>query len=184
MALLITGLVIFFAIHLLPSIRPLRSSLFGFLGENGYKASFSIFAAVGFVLIVVGKAKAEFVSCYLPPTWGRSVAPILMWFAFVLLPAAHMPGNIKRITRHPMLWGVLLWSVAHLLANGDLASIVLFGGFAVFSVFSMVSANLRGAKLQQQGHPLKKDLMVLVAGTVVYFAILFLHPYLFGVAVV
>ena len=83
-----------------------------------------------------------------------------------------------------MLWGVTLWSIAHLLANGDLASILLFGSFGLFSLFNMFSANLRGAKKQQTKYAFSKDAIVIVASVVVYGILVFLHPYLFGVKVI
>lgn len=184
MNILVIGLAIFFAIHLLPSISAVRQSLIDQIGERGYKAFFALIAALGFVLIVYGKAKAPWVHVYVPPQWGRHAAMLLVLLALILLPAANMPGNIKRFTRHPMLWGVFLWSAGHLLANGDQASLLLFGGFAVFSLLAMLSQTLRGARLQTGVVALRKDLMVVVAGVIAYGLFLFLHPYLFGVRVV
>jgi uncharacterized membrane protein len=92
-----------------------------------------------------------------------------------------MKGNIKRFTRHPMLWGILIWSAAHLLVNGDLASMLLFGSFGVYSVYAMISQNLRGAQKQTNVMPLKNDLIVFAAGTLVFVLVIFLHGFLFGV---
>lgn len=180
MTLLVIGLIVFIGIHSLPMFSGLRQALVSRLELKGYKLLFSGVAALGLILIIIGKAKADFVHVYTPPSWGRHPAMLLMLFAFILLPAAHMPGNIKRFTRHPMLWGVVLWAVAHLLANGDQASLILFGSLAVYSLVDMVSANRRGAKLQSERLPLRKDMMVVVAGLVAYFIFLVLHPYLFG----
>ncbi|MCW8195613.1 NnrU family protein [Proteobacteria bacterium 005FR1] len=183
MNLLVIGLIIFIGTHAIPTFTGLRSSLATRLGEKRYKGLFSLVALVGLVLIIIGKARAEFVFVYDPPSWGRHLTMLLVLIAFILLPAAHMPTNIKRFTRHPMLWGVTLWGVGHLLANGDLASVILFGSFALYSPLAMLSANHRGAKLQEQRVPLRKDLMVVVAGFVVYAVFLFAHPYLFGRAI-
>ena len=96
-----------------------------------------------------------------------------------------MKSNVKRFTRHPMLWGIALWSGVHLTANGDLAEVLLFGAFFIYALFAMVSANLRGAVLQQEKRPVKKDLIAIVAGIMVYIVFAkWLHPLLIGVAVI
>ncbi len=99
-----------------------------------------------------------------------------MPLAFILLTAAHMPTNIKRFTRHPMLWGVTIWSFAHLLANGDQAAIILFVSIGAFSLFDMVSANIRGAKLSTIKYPINKDLTVIFIGIVTFVGVMFIHP--------
>ena len=83
-----------------------------------------------------------------------------------------------------MLWGVFIWSVAHLLTNGGLASLVLFGSLGAFSLFDMLSANVRGASKQETVYPIAKDAITVVAGLAAYGALLFLHPYFFGVAII
>lgn len=180
MTLLVIGLILFIGIHSLPMFPSLRQAAVTRLELKGYKLLYAGIAALGLVLIVIGKWKADFVHVYTPPSWGRHPAMLLMLFAFILLPAAHMPGNIKRFTRHPMLWGIVLWSVAHLLANGDQASLILFGSLGAYALVDMISANRRGVTLQSERLPLRKDLMVLAAGLVTYFIFLVLHPYLFG----
>lgn len=184
MTTLILGLALFFGIHLLPSAPLVRQSLLTRLGEGPYKGLYSVISLLGFILIVLGMAAADFRSLWLPPSWAHSVVVPLMLPSFILLAAANMPGNIKRFCRHPMLWGVTLWAAGHLLANGDLASILLFGAFALFSLFDIVSVNRRGAQPQQQTLPLSKDLMVVAVGSGAYVFFLLLHPTLFGVAVV
>ncbi len=183
MTVLITGLVVFFGVHLVPWAPPLRVSLIAKLGEKGYKGLFALIALAGFVLIVIGKGRAEFVPLYEPPVWGRELALALVLLAFLVLPGAYVHSNIKRYTRHPMLWGVTLWAVAHLLANGDLASVLLFGTFLVYSLADMASANRRGARLSADRYPWTQDLKVAVVGLIAYGSFLMLHPYLFGVSV-
>lgn len=183
MTVLALGLALFIGIHLLPSIPPLRTSLRTHLGARRYRALFSVLALVGLVLIVIGFGRAEFKPLWNPPAWGQRAALLLMFPALILFPAANMPSNIKRFTRHPMLWGTTLWALAHLLANGDLASLVLFGSLGAYALFDMVSATLRGAALSKVRQPLSKDLIVIAAGTTVYVALLFLHPFLFGAQV-
>lgn len=183
MSLLIAGLVLFFGIHLVPSWPDLRRRLLGLLGQRGYQAAFALVALAGFVLIVAGMARAPFVPVYAPPSWGRMTAVVLLIPAFVLLTAAYLPGNVRRYTRHPMLWGVALWAAAHLLANGDLAGVLLFGSFLAYALFDMVSANLRGARRQVERLPLIRDAYAAILGLVVYAGLMRVHPWLFGVEV-
>jgi uncharacterized membrane protein len=183
MTLLVIGLILFIGAHAIPTFTGLRSNLVSRLGEKRYKATFALLALAGLVLAAIGKGRADFVFLYDPPAWGRHATMTLVLIAFILLPAAHMPNNIRRFTRHPMLWGVTLWGLGHLLANGDMASVILFGSLAVYSLLAMVSLNRRGASLHQERVPLRKDAMVVVAGLIVYVIFVFLHPYLFGRAI-
>ncbi len=103
--------------------------------------------------------------------------------AFILLTAAFLPSNIKRFTRHPMLWGFTLWAAAHLIANGDLASFMLFGTFGAYSVFGMISQNARGAEKSTKKVSLAKDMVVVGIGIALYVGFVLSHRWLFGVGV-
>lgn len=183
MLILILGMVVFMGIHCVPLLPNRRQQLLNQWGATGYRKRFSLIAGVGLLLIIIGKAYAGYVHIYAPPPWGRHLTHLLVLVAFILLPAANMPNDIKRFTPHPMNWGVILWALGHLLANGDLASIILFGGFGVFAAVDILSANARGASTRDQRYPLKKNIMVVVAGVVAYSLLAFLHPWLFGVPV-
>jgi hypothetical protein len=111
---------------------------------------------------------------------GRSPHPL----ALTLLVAAFMPTNLKRVTRHSMLWGVTIWAAVHLLANGDVAALILFGSFGAFSLFDVWSANRRGAELSSKIVPYWRDVLVIVVGVIVYVGFLHSHERLFGVPVV
>ncbi|NKB61789.1 MAG: NnrU family protein [Gammaproteobacteria bacterium] len=180
MNILIFGLIIFIGIHLVPCIPSFKSSLVGKMGANGYKGMFSILSFLSLGLIIYGFGAAEFVPVYDPPHWGRYFAMIAMIPVLILLPAANMPTNIKRFIRHPMLLGVVLWAVAHLCANGDQASMILFGALGVYGVFGIWSANSRGATTSTEVVSLKKDMIVIVAGLVVYAVLIYFHGTLFG----
>lgn len=184
MSLLITGLAIFFLIHLIPSIPSFRANLINKLGENPYKGVFALASLAGFVLIVMGKGGAAFVPIWNPSPMYAVFTKLMMLPAMVFLIAAYAPCNLKRHTRHPMLWGVVLWAGGHLLINGDLASILLFGSFLAYALFDMASANARGATLQTEQKPLMNDIMVIVGGGVVYALTGLFHQNLFGVAIV
>jgi uncharacterized membrane protein len=153
-------------------------------GERRYKCFYSLIAGIGLIVIIVGMFHRDFVHLWIHPIWGRHATLTLMLPSVILLVAADMRSNIKRFTRHPMLWGVTLWACAHLLANGDLASLILFGTFGVFSLFDMWSANWRGAEKSTQAYPITKDLKVVGIGIVVYVVLLFAHPYLIGIPVI
>lgn len=184
MNILIIGLVIFFAIHAVPMFTGLHSSMASKLGEKGYKGLFALVSLVGFGLIVWGKSEASFEHLWVPPQWGRDVAMVTVLLAMVLIMASQLPSNIKRFTRHPMLWGVFAWSLGHLLANGDMASLLLFGGFGLYSLLAMASLNRRGASLTTTRLPVKNDVAVFVSGVVIYAAFLYFHSFLFGVQVI
>lgn len=184
MTILILGMIVFIGMHLVPTFQDFRGVLVRALGENKYKLLFTLISLGGLILIVLGKYRAEYVHLYTPPPWGRHAAYPLMLFALWFLVAKNLPSNLPRLTRHPMLWGVTLWALAHLLANGDLASTILFGGFGLFAIFDMWSANRRGARKSAVKVPVVKELMVAGVGVLVFGAFLYLHPIIFGVAVV
>lgn len=179
MTLLVLGIVIFFAVHLVPSTS-LKTALVDRLGRNGYRIVFSLVAAVGLLLIIWGKAHAPFVHVWSALPDLRHLTFLMVWFAFVLLPAAHMPSNVKRITRNPMLWGIILWGSGHLLVNGDLASMLLFGSFVLYSVIAIVLNRSESAKSLPDSVPFVKDIAVLGAGSLVYLVVFFSHRFLFG----
>lgn len=183
MTILIVGMALFVGIHLLPLFSGLRQSLKDRLGENPYKLGFSLISGIGLILIIVGKGQAEFVHVYLPPPWIRHAAPIFMVLAFYCLINVGMPSNFKRFSTNPMLWSILLWSGTHLLANGDLSSIILFGSLAAFSLFEMIVTRRRGVRKSQKVYPIIEDIKGFALAIVITGLVMYVHPYLFGVAV-
>ena len=183
MTTMVIGMLLFFGIHLLPGMVKLRRTLVDNLGEDPYKGFYSVIALIGFILIIYGKSVSPFRSLWHPPAWGSHVALVIMVFSFIFLAASNMKTNIRRFTRHPMLWGVTFWSIAHLLANGDQASLLLFGSFLTYSLFAMYSANKRGARKSKTRYPLSKDIATVVSGVAVYALFLYFHATLFGVPV-
>lgn len=182
MNLLWFGLTLFFLLHMLPWAPALRDALIARLGRLGYQGGFALLSAVGLALMVFGYGRAPYTPLYTPPSWGGTAALALMLPAAVLLVAAYTRNNVHRFTRHPMLWGVSLWALAHLLAKGDLASALLFGSFLVYALLDMVAANLRGARKSTTPAPLSRDAFAVVIGLVLYSGMLRLHPFLFGVS--
>jgi uncharacterized membrane protein len=186
-ALLIGGLILFIGIHVLPSSARLRGALAARLGENGYKILFSLVSVAGLVLAAIGYGQAPRQQVFEPSQTARTFLPAGMAVAFILVVVANVPGRVRRVLRHPMLVGVLIWSTLHLLANGDLASNLLFGAFALWSVFAILSAEYRGKRLAvvdgKLGNP-AFDLAGAVVGLLVFWLILHYHAGLFGVAAV
>ena len=143
MTLLIIGIVLFLGLHLLPTVPDLRNRLIGRLGEKGYKGLFAALSLATFVLLVWGFGRAPVIQVWGPPDWTRYVAMALMLPAFVLLIAAYMPGQIKVKVKHPFVDAISTWALAHLIANGDLASIILFASFLAYAVFGRITLKHR-----------------------------------------
>jgi uncharacterized membrane protein len=186
MTLLIVGIFLFLGVHLLPTLPGLRETLVGRLGENGYKALFSLLSLAGFVLLVWGFAEAPVIQVWSPPPWTRWVAIVLMLPAFIFLVAAYVPGQIKAKLKHPFLIAIKTWALAHLIANGDLASIVLFGSFLAYAVYDRITLKRRTARglvtVPATGPP-RNDVIAVVPGVVLYVLFLvWLHPLLIGSA--
>lgn len=181
MALLIGGLILFIGIHVVPSFAGLREALAAKLGENGYKILFSVVSVAGLILTGIGYGQVPYARIFEPSQTARTLLPVAMAIAFVLVAVANVPGRIRRLVRHPMLAGVLIWAVLHLLANGDLASNVLFGAFALWAVFAILSAEQRGKRLGSGPGSLKADLVGATAGLLVFAIVFYFHADLFGV---
>jgi len=184
MLLLILGMAIFMAVHLIPSFVNLRRKLIGWRGQTYYTIGYSSAAMIGLVLIIIGKSRAVEVNVWDAPDWVYHLTPVFMLIALTLLPAAYMPTNLKRFMRHPFLTGIALWAFSHLLVNGDVAAIILFGGFGSFALFDMWSSSRRGADKSTVKLPFYRDILLLVVGVVAFGIVLHLHPYLFGVAAI
>ena len=190
MLVLVLGLAVFFAIHLVPANVELRNGLINRFGEVGYKAIFGILSLIGLTLIVLGFAKLQLhpgkdPQLWVPPLWARHVAIALMLPAMIALVAAYVPSHIHSALKHPMLVAIKLWALAHLLANGDLAALVLFGSFLAFAVYDRISVKRRGAlgPLGSKTGPWLNDAIVVVLATALYAAILlWLHKYFIGVS--
>ena len=186
MTLLVIGIVVMIGIHLVPAFPDVRERLIGQLGQNGYRLLFSVMSTLGLVLLVYGFAKAPVVQIWSPPYWTRYVALVLMLPVFVLLIAAYLPGEIKAKVKHPFLVAIKTWALAHLIANGDLASIILFGSFLAYAVFDRIALKRRpatGLVTAHEAGPKSNDMIAVVGGLVLYAVfLLWLHPLLIGTA--
>lgn len=187
MTLLILGLVLFLGAHTFTTLRPLRQLAHARLGEGPYMGLYSLVSAAGIALIVFGFGRyrhAGYITVWDPPAALHAVTLVLMWFSFVSLAAAYSPlGKIKASLRHPMLVGVKAWALAHLLANGDLGSILLFGGFLAWAVYDRISLKRRGDAGAPASGATIGDAIALIVGSGAYAAMWWLHPIAFGVAI-
>lgn len=188
MLVLILGLLIFLGAH---SVRIFadawRTRQIAKLGANGWKGAYSLVSAVGLVLTVwgYGIARREPVVLWAPPVWGGHLTGLLTLVAFVLFVAAYVPANhFKAWVGHPMAFSAGLWALGHLLANGTLNAVVLFGAFLVWSVMGFVAARRRdvvGGVVYSAGL-LSRDLVAVVVGVVVWGLFVgWLHVWLIGV---
>lgn len=189
MTVLIFGLLLLLGVH---SIRIVadgwRAAQIGRLGEGVWKGSYSLAAGVGLALILWGYhlAQAQPVVLWAPPSWVRHLGALLTVPAFVLLAAAYVPRNrIKAAVGHPMVAAVKTWAFAHLLANGTLAAVVLFGAFFVWAVVDFASARRRdrAAGTHYPAGTGSRDAIVLVVGLAAWVLFAFLlHGWLIGVS--
>jgi uncharacterized membrane protein len=186
LALEILGLVLFLGAHVFVTMRDRRATLVAKLGEWPYKGLFSLVAIVGIVLIGYGFAwyrDTGPIMIWSPPDWTRQIVVVLMWPASILVAAAYIPGNIKRVLKHPMLVGVKTWAVAHLCANGDLGGIILFGSVLLWAGFDRMTLKCRsdpgGPPIPAGG--VTNDIVAIVVGTLLYLALGFVfHPLVVG----
>jgi uncharacterized membrane protein len=186
-SLLIVGLLLFLSVHSVAIVAPAwRDRMAARLGEWPWKGLYSVLSVIGLILIVQGYAAAriEPVVLYTPPFWLRHLAMLLLLPVFVLLLAAYLPGRIQRVTKHPMLVATKLWALAHLLVNGTLADVVLFGGFLAWAVADRISLKRRAAPWAPMAPATAlNDLIAIIGGIALYLVMAFwLHVHLFGVA--
>ncbi len=187
MSILILGLVLFLGIHIFTTLRAPRAAIIGRLGEGPYKGLYSAVAGLGLVLIIWGFSRyrdAGYIQIWHPPfALFHPVALVLLWFAFVSLAAAYAPpSRIKSLLRHPMLVAVKAWALSHLLVNGDLGSLLLFGALLAWAVYDRIAVRRRGdAEPPRVASFGRNDLIVVAIGSIAYIAMIWLHDSLIGV---
>src|ERR1700716_1653683 len=187
---MILGLILFFGVHTLTTQRDLRAGFVASMGEGGYKIFYALVSIAGLALIAWGFAEYRatgWIDVWNPPKAFKHITVALMLPAVILVVASYLRGRIYTTLKHPMLAGVKLWAAAHLLANGDLGSIILFGSFLGWAVFDRISLKHRtdgGGPPIPVGGP-TNDLIAVAVGLVAYLALAFaFHPVVIGVPVV
>src|SRR5579859_1475681 len=186
---MILGLVLFLGAHTLTTQRDLRGRLVASIGEGPYKIGYAMVSVAGLALIVWGFGHYRaggLIPVWLPPTFLKHINVALMLPAVILVVAAYIRGRIYAMVKHPMLAGVKLWAFGHLLANGDLGGIILFGSFLAWAVFDRISLKRRtdagGPPIPVGG--VTNDLIAVAVGVVAYIALAFaFHPVVIGVPV-
>lgn len=189
MLILMLGLLLFFSVHSVAIISPpWRDRMAGKLGHLTWKGLYALVAIVGLVLIVVGygQARLDPTILYTPPSWTRHLTFLLLLPVFPLLLAAYLPGRIQRASKHPMLVATKIWALAHLIANGTLADVLLFGAFLVWAVADRISLKRRNPSSPPSLPTTPwNDLIAVVGGLALYVFFLFVgHAWLIGMPLV
>jgi uncharacterized membrane protein len=190
LGILIVGLAVFLATHVFVSFREARASVIERVGLSLYRTLFAIISLVGLALIIWGYAQYrahDLIQLWSPPAFMRHITIGLVFFAAIFIVAAFFPSHIKTRLKHPMLAGVKAWALAHLLSNGDLGSVLLFGTFLAWGVYARIAAKRRGdigAAATPAPDGWTGDVIVVALGTAIFLALGFwFHPYVIGVPV-
>jgi len=188
LGLLVLGLALFLGAHIFVTFRDDRAKMIARLGLTGYRALFALNTLIGLALIVWGYANYRahgWVQIWSPPAFMRHITVGLMLFSVIFVTAAFIPSHIKAKLKHPMLAGVKTWALAHLLSNGDLGSILLFGSFLAWSVYARIAAKQRGdVGMGAAPAGWTNDVIVVALGVVIYLALGYVfHPVVIGVPV-
>lgn len=190
LGILILGLAVFLATHVFVSFREARTSVIERVGLSLYRTLFAIVSLVGLALIIWGYAQYrahDLIQLWSPPAFMRHITIGLVFFAAIFVVAAFFPSHIKTRLKHPMLAGVKTWALAHLLSNGDLGSVLLFGTFLAWGVYARIAAKRRGdigAAATPAPDGWTSDVIVVALGTAIFLALGFwFHPYVIGVPV-
>lgn len=186
MTLLICGLLFFTVVHLSLGIAPgIKNSIINSMGEKTWRGIFSALAIGSILMIVFGWRSAPVEYAYVPPYGLRHVTMSLMLIAFILFGAAMGVTNIQRIVRHPMMTAVLVWAIAHLLANGETRSILLFGSFLAWIILQMIFVNMReGEWIKPEPAAMTRTLKNMIISIVMFVTFFALHKYYTGVSLI
>ncbi len=188
MTIFVLGLVLFLGIHSVRMLAPQwREDKIKELGEGSWKGMYSVLSLVGLAIMIYGYAYAqpEAPIIYITPVWTRHLAFLLVAIAFVSMMVGNLPpGRLKPALKHPMLLAVMIWAFAHLTVNGDLASIILFGSFLIWSIWNRIAVSHRTDPLPQPGS-ITYDLVAIVSGLIIWVLFIWkLHEWLIGVPLV
>lgn len=192
MPVMIAGLALFFGLHSLPVVQNIRSKLLNMAGDAPYRIIFSLLSLGGLILISEGYTAWKYTApgspiLWISPTWLVHIAVLLNLFAFIAIAASYGRSHIKKVVKHPMILSVKIWAFAHLLSNGDLASLVLFGAFLAWGVVDRISVKKREragliapAAFEARW---RDDAVALTLGVTVYVLFVWkLHLWLMGVS--
>jgi uncharacterized membrane protein len=182
MIFLALGVAAFAVLHLVPAVPAVKATLQAQLGGRNYGMMFGIGSILTLALIILGWRMANFVPVYEPPVWGWHVTFLLVAVAFLLLAVFIFRGRLRQTLRFPLAFAVIAWATGHLFANGDLASLILFGGLLTYAGLHLTlgfANNVRPSPETRQGH----DALALFIGLALYGLMTQVHPYVIGVPV-
>jgi uncharacterized membrane protein len=188
LAILILGLIIFLGSHVFVTFRDARERLIARLGRNGYRGLLSLVSLIGLAVIIKGYGDYrahEWVDIWTPPAFMKHITVGLMLFAVIFITAFFVPTHIRAWIKHPMVTSVKTWALAHLLSNGDLGSIILFGAFLAWGGYARVAAKRRGDRgFTKPPAGWTKDIAVVIAGVIIFLLLgYYFHPYVIGMPV-
>lgn len=182
MSALIAGLLLLLCLQQLHAHATLRPKMIGRYGLGGYRLGMGAIALAALTLILVGKTSGEYIYVWLPPVWLHLFVLPLMFVAFLLLAVEFLPSNIRRFTNRPILWSVVLWSAAHLLVQGDLGAMTLFGGFGLLALSEAILRRGRAGCWPVQAVSWISEVHIIAVAGVVFIVLFYLHSSLFGVS--
>ncbi|MBK1638253.1 hypothetical protein CKO24_04210 [Rhodothalassium salexigens DSM 2132] len=198
MTTLTAGLALFFGSHVASGLYPVRRALAGAMGEGAYKGLVTVASLAGIALMVLGARAMGFVPVYTPPAYGPLVPALLMPAAFILMSGAYSDPGMKAVVRHPFLWAIGLFAASHLVANGELSLLMVFGAFLVYAPLAMLLADAkmrardpqRFAELAARSSnipfaawakaPQKPKLRSVIVGLVLYVVVFWTHALVIG----
>lgn len=182
MELLITGMIIFFGVHLIPVFK-CKQSIINRLGKKPYMGIFALISALGLGLMIYGKGQAEFIPLWQPLAWNHWVPIIVMWPTAVIFVWAEIPCSMKTRLRHPMLLGIVLFTASHLFANGDLATVLLFASFGIYAIFTMLRLGFAKPQNNLPDSTPGWNVIGILGGTLAYILVFTFHQNISGMPI-
>lgn len=180
MTWMLCGFVILFTLQQVHATPRLYTGMARRYGPGGARLGLAAVALAGVAMILLGHARAAYTFVWLPPAPVRTLILPLMFIAFIFVAATFVPSNVRRFTRRPALWGVALWSIAHLLAKENLAAIVFFSGFGLLALVELGSLSRRGVERSRFRQAWLKESLTVAAGGIMFIIIFYAHGALFG----
>ena len=190
MNLIISGIVLFGGVHVLSILLPgLRDGIRDAVGTGRFKGIYALLSFIGLGLLIKGYIDARasgdgYELLYEPAAGAKHITMLLVLLGFILLAASHGKGHLRRWVRNPMSIGIVLWATGHLIANGERATVAIFGMFLVVGLLDIIFSTMRGKRPVYEPN-VRSDIIAVVAGLVLYAIFLFgFHPFVLQIPVV